>query len=472
MLKTIRNTIEKASMLAQGDHLLVAVSGGPDSVALMRVLILLSSEYQLHLTTAHLNHGLRGAEAKEEEEFVRRLCIEMGIACVCKTIDIRTLQIGSGRSLEAVCREERYRFLNEAAEACGAQKIATGHHRDDQAETVLINLLRGSGLEGLKGIAPVRDDRIVRPLLDIGKGEILEFLKREGLAYMVDSSNLDSRFLRNRIRNELIPDLTTRYNPQIVAGLCRMAEIIRCEDDHLQTAVRHILRRWGIVPGNAETILPLNSFQELHQAIQRRVIKSLLEAAVPSGNGIGYCHIEAVLALLRPSYHKRTSLDLPCLIRIEREESVIRIKREDERQTRRNKRKDPILPTAYSYTVEVPCVVHLNEIDKHIRFEFIENPSRLEMKSQPRVGFLDYARISPPLVLRNLKPGDRIEPLGMVKTKMMKSFFIDRKIPRQCRGRIPLLVDTRSVLWIAGELISDRVKVTEQTKKVLRAEMV
>jgi tRNA(Ile)-lysidine synthase len=472
MLKTIRKTIENASMLAQGDHLLVAVSGGPDSVALMRVLILLSSEYQLHLTMAHLNHGLRGAEAKGEEEFVRHLCTGMGMACICKTVDIRTLQIGRGRSLEEICREERYRFLNEAAETCGAQKIVTGHHRDDQAETVLINLLRGSGLEGLKGIAPVRDGRIIRPLLDVSKGEILKFLNREGLAYMVDSSNLDPVFFRNRIRNELIPDLTTRYNPRIVAGLCRMAEIIRREDDYLQTAVRHILRQWGIIPGKEETLLPINAFQGLHEAIQGRIIKSLLEAVVPSGNGVGYRHIEAVLALLRPSYHKRTSLDLPCLIRVEKEESTLRITRVDSRKTRRDKREDTMLPTAYSYPVEIPCVVHLHEIDRHIRFEFVENPGRLEMKRQPRIGFLDYARISPPLVLRNLKPGDRIEPLGMAKPKKMKTFFIDRKIPRQCRGRIPLLADTRSVLWIAGELISDRVKVTEQTKKVLRAEMV
>jgi tRNA(Ile)-lysidine synthase len=471
MLKTVKNTIENASMLAQGDHLLIAVSGGPDSVALMQVLILLSSQYQLHLTTAHLNHGLRGAEAKGEEEFVRRLCTEKGMACICKTVDIRTLQIGSGRSLEEICREERYRFLNEAAETCGAQKIATGHHRDDQAETVLINLLRGSGLEGLKGIAPVRDGRIVRPLLNVSKEEILEFLNRQGLAYMVDSSNLDPVFLRNRIRNDLIPDLTTRYNPRIVAGLCRMAEIIRREDDYLQTAVRHNLRRWGIIPGKEETLLPLNAFQGLHEAIQGRIIKTLLEAAVPSGNGVGYRHIEAVLALLRPSYRKRTSLDLPCMIRVEKEERALRIKRVDARQTRRD-RKDPMLPTAYSYSVEVPCVVHLPEIDKQILFEFVDNPGKIEIKSQPRVGYLDYARISPPLVLRNLKPGDRIEPLGMADTKKIKSFLIDRKIPRQCRGMIPLLVDTQSVLWIAGELISDRVKVTEQTKKVLRAEMV
>ena len=256
MLKTVRKTIERSSMLARGDHLLVAVSGGPDSVALLRVLMLLSPEYQLQLTTAHLNHGLRDTEAKEEEDFVRRISKAMGITCICKKVDIRMLRTGKGRSLEEIAREERYKFLSETAEACGAQKIATGHHHDDQAETILINLIRGSGLEGLKGIAPVRDDLIIRPLLDVGREEILAFLKREGLAYMVDSSNLDPIYLRNRIRIDLIPDLRVRYNPQIVPGLCRMAEIVRREDNYLQNVVRQMLREWGISPGAEESRLP------------------------------------------------------------------------------------------------------------------------------------------------------------------------------------------------------------------------
>ena len=460
-------------MLTRGDHLIVAVSGGPDSVALLRALILLSSEYQLHLTTAHLNHGLRGTEAEEEENFVRRISRALGITCICKTVDIRMLQIGKGRSLEEIGREERYRFLNETAEACGARKIATGHHRDDQAETVLINLIRGSGIAGLKGIAPVRDDRIIRPLLDVSRGEILEFLNREGFAYRVDSSNTDPIYLRNRIRNDLIPDLEASYNPRIVTGLCHMAEIVRREDDYLQNVVRQILHGWGIIPGADEIHLPTRAFLEFHEAIQGRIIKCLIEAATPSGKGIGFRHIEAVLALLRPPYHDRkTSLDLPCLICVEKEEGALRISRRGHRQTRRDKRRDRILPTGYSYSVEVPGAVYIPEIDRHIRIEFVDNPGLLTMRSTPRVAFLDYARISPPLVLRNVKPGDRIEPLGLGETKRIKSYFIDRKIPRECRRRIPLLVDSRSILWIAGEMISDRVKVTEQTKEVLRAEMV
>ncbi|MDO9111753.1 MAG: tRNA lysidine(34) synthetase TilS [Desulfatirhabdiaceae bacterium] len=339
MLKRVRKTIADSAMLEWGNHVLVAVSGGPDSVALLRVLVLLSFEYELRLTTAHLNHGLRGAEAQAEEAFVHNLCAGMGINCISKTVDIRALRKGSGKSLEEVGREQRYRFLDETAQTCGAKKIATGHHRDDQAETVLINFLRGSGLEGLKGIVPVREGRIIRPLLHIGRKEILEFLDHEELPYIVDSSNLSPHFLRNRIRHQLIPELAARYNPAIVRGLSQTAEIIRREDDYLQGVVRRILNGWGVVPGEEEMLLPLTDFIDLHEALQGRVIKYLLASAAPSGNSIGYRHVEAVLALARMSHRSKASLDLPGLIRVEKDRNFLKIHRVNARPVRSDNRK-------------------------------------------------------------------------------------------------------------------------------------
>ncbi|TSA44224.1 MAG: tRNA lysidine(34) synthetase TilS [Deltaproteobacteria bacterium] len=263
----------------------------------------------------------------------------MGIHSIAKTVDIRTLQRGKGKSLEEVGREQRYRFLDETAQDCGATKIATGHQRDDQAETVLINLLRGSGLEGLKGIVPVREGRIIRPLLHVGRAEILEFLNREGLIYFMDSSNTSLNFLRNRIRHQLIPELTARYNPGIVRGLSQTAEIVRREDDYLRAMVGQILDRWGIVPGEADILLPLAEFIDMHAALQGRVIKCLLGSTSQSGNGVGYRHVESVLALARSSRRRKASLDLPGLIRVEREGSVLRIGRVNSRPVRRDKPK-------------------------------------------------------------------------------------------------------------------------------------
>jgi tRNA(Ile)-lysidine synthase len=472
MLKKVKTTIDKFAMIEPGEHVLVAVSGGPDSVALLHALFRLSSAYQLHLTVAHLNHGLRGDEANREQEFVSRLCAGMGIICICKTVEIHMLQVGSGKSIEEIGREERYRFLQATAEKCGARKIATGHHCEDQAETVLINLIRGSGLEGLRGITPKKDGRIIRPLLNISRVEILEFLNREQLVYVIDSSNMSPIFLRNRIRNELIPKLATQYNPRIVEGLCHTAEIVRREDDYLENVVRQVLHQWGIVPGAAETLLPIAALQELHEAMQGRIIKHLLEAVAPSANGIGYRHIEAVLAILRPSLRRHISLDLPFRICVYREGGVLRIRRVCNRQIRRHTLNEKTSPSAYCYPVEVPGMIYLNVIGRAIRFEIIDKPGLQEMKNQPRVAFMDAEGISPPLILRNLRSGDRITPLGMSGVKKVKSYFIDRKIPCLLRNKIPLLVDGRSIIWIAGERISDRVKVTERTKKILKAEMV
>lgn len=469
MLRQVRKTVEKYAMLARGDHLLVAVSGGPDSVALLRALVLMSPEYQLRLTTAHLNHGLRGAEAGREEDFVRRLSAGMGLDCLCKTVDIRMLQKGGGRSLEETAREERYRFLRKAALQCGAGKIATGHHRDDQAETILINLLRGSGSEGLRGIAPVWEALIIRPLLHVGRREILEFLKGEGLAYMTDSSNLSPIFLRNRIRNDLLPELIKNYNPRIVEGLSRTAEIIRREDDYLQDTVRQIIARWGFVPGRGELLLPLTEFLGLHEALQGRIIKFLLEAFTPSGRGIGYRHVDAVLGLCRKAQRRRASLDLPCLIGVEIQKDTLQIGKEGSRAGRGAARKTP--PVWFSYLMDVPGKLYLPETGATIRCEFVEKPDFQAMLALPETAFLDYDRLVLPLVVRNVRPGDRMAPLGMGGTKKMKSYFNDRKIPLCRRGKIPLLVDARSVVWIAGERICERVKVTAGTTRVLKAEM-
>ncbi|MHB8769722.1 MAG: tRNA lysidine(34) synthetase TilS [Syntrophales bacterium] len=472
MLKNVKHTIDRTAMLSRGDHLLVAVSGGPDSIALLHVLILLSSAYRLKLTTAHLNHGLRGAEAQAEEDFVRRISREQGITCICKTIDIGSLQRGSGRSLEEIGREERYRFLNDTADRCGAQKIATGHHKNDQAETLLINLIRGSGLEGMKGIAPVRE-RIIRPLLDVTRKEISEFLRAQGLQYVSDSSNCDMRYFRNRIRNVLLPDLASYYNPRIVPSLCRVAHIIRRDDEYLQDTVNRILQEWGVSPGTEEIALSTDSFLGLHEALQARIAKLLLDAALTSGRGVALNHVEAVLRLAaRPFSRKRISLDLPGLICVEKVGGMIRIIRKDARRTRQDKSRKETPVREYRYPVHVPGSVYIPEIDRRIRTEVIRHPGFLVMQDNPRVAFFDYRRISPPLFVRNFKPGDRFNPLGMAATKKVNRYFIDRKIPHENRGRIPLLVDSRSVIWIAGESISDRVKISPETETVVRAEMV
>ena len=470
MLNRIRRTIETHSMLNRGDHLVVAVSGGPDSVALLHILMGLREEYQLRLTAAHLNHGLRKDEADREEFFVHRLCADMGIACVCRRTNIIELKKGKSRSLEEIGREERYRFFQETALQCGAGKIAVGHHRDDQAETLLLHLLRGSGMEGLRGILPVRDGRIIRPLLDVGRSEILEYLRLSKISYVTDSSNRSTLFLRNRIRNELIPETASRYNPRLVETLCRTAEIIRRDNDYLSEVVRQILNGWQIVPGSPDIALPVADFQSLHEAIQGRIVKCLLESAASNQKDISYRHVESVLSLARRTDCRYLFLDMPFGVIVERGRDVLRI-RKNRKQRVVGRSPEKKRGIQFEYRVNVPATVHLKEIGRIVRLDWSEKPTLEEMSDRPETAFMDYDRFTLPLTLRNFRPGDRIHPLGSDGTKKLKEYFIDRKIPAPRRSEIPLLVDAVSIVWIGGERISERVRVTERTRRVLKAEV-
>jgi tRNA(Ile)-lysidine synthase len=343
---------------------------------------------------------------------------------------------------------------------------------DDQAETVILNLIRGSGTEGLKGIPPVRDQRIIRPLLYSAKKDIQTFLHREGMPYIQDSSNLDPLFLRNRIRNELLPQLKASYNPRINHGLCQTAEILRREDGYLQSVIRQILLKWDVLHGRSEMFIPLAEFMDLHEALRARIIKTLLESLMPYETGISFRHIASVMNLCHSSRQRTVSLDLPCRICVEKTVNTLRIKKLKDRPARQGNRKEQASSPGFTYPVVVPSVISLPQIGKSIRFAFVRHTTEESVRQYTQIAYLDYEKTSPPLILRNQMPGDRIKPLGMRGTKKLHDYFIDRKVPFSFRKDIPLLVDAKSVIWIAGQTISERVKVTEQTKKVLKAEMV
>jgi len=470
MLKVVRKTIADNCLLRSGEHVLAAVSGGPDSVALLRILEILAGESSLKITVAHLNHCLRGEDADRDEDFVRILCRQRNMAFIAKRVDVRERQEKTGKSIEEIGRDERYRFLYEAARECGAEKIATGHHRDDQVETFFINLLRGAGLEGLRGISPIREGRLIRPLLHVDRSEILEFLKGEGLSYRTDSSNADPVFLRNSIRNWLLPELKKRYNPRLMEGIARTAEIIRIEDDYMLNVVRQLVISWGIRADDGEISIPLTDFLQQHQAVQARIVKFLLEGMTASQNGIGYSHIGAVLDLCSKKDIRCRTLDLPLGIVVEKTADILKIgKMSGQRSFHSASR---VETDSFEEEVNIPSTINLPGIKRNVRVEMIEGPAASEVKSHPETAFMDYDCIQPPLFIRNWHHGDRIDLLGLGGRKKLKKYFIDRKIPSALRGGIPLLVDAQSVIWIAGERISQRVRITEKTKKVLKIELV
>ena len=481
MIRKVRETIKKYRLLERGDMVIVAVSGGPDSVALLKVLDIFSDEYRLTLITAHLNHGLRGEESDNDEKFVRKLSESMGIEFECKYVDIPSLRQGRRGSIEEIARKERYQFLAEMARKHQAHKIALGHHLHDQAETVLMNFIRGSGMEGLKGILPMREGMYIRPLIALTRGEIVNFLAREGIRFMADSSNAHDSYLRNRIRHRLIPELKEHYNPRIEESLAQMAEVIRLEDEYMKTVLKEVLLEGWDDGGKGGVTINIPKFLVLHEAIQNRAIKTLLQRFSPSGGGIGYVHVKAVMDLLRSCRH-HGCLHLPFNIRIRRDHDLLVISRQKgpggKLMQELSGGYDPCFsPTdadigQFSYDVAIPGRIEIPEVDMTIVFNILDKPTEGIHFNQEKMAYMDIEAMRFPLTIRNLRPGDRIQPLGMGGTKKLKCYFIDKKISQAERRRIPLLVDDRSVLWIVGMRLSERVKITDKTKRLLKAEIV
>ncbi|HAJ27214.1 MAG TPA: tRNA lysidine(34) synthetase TilS [Syntrophus sp. (in: bacteria)] len=472
MFGKVKKVIEKYRMIRPGDRALVAVSGGPDSVALLAILHKLAPELGISLVVGHLNHGLR-PEADAEERFVRELCLSMGLQMESARTDILELSRSQGKSVEDMARAVRYSFLDQTASLVNADRIALGHHLHDQAETVLMNLLRGSGPEGLKGMTPVRDRRYIRPLLYTSSFEIREFLAREGLSFAVDDSNLDPKYLRNRIRHELLPLLESQYKTGIERTLARTAEIIGREDDFMEDQVRLVLSDWNISESEDNLCLDISKLRALHEALACRIIKVLLERFSPDEKGVFFSHIQAVLDLAflgKPSGR----LNLPFAVEAKRDYGRLLLSRREEGGTGGD----------YCYPVAVPGRIHIPEGGMLLDFSLIDagHQEVIELVAEKEVTkgewvvgrqksgqvYLDYDRLTLPLKIRRIHPGDRMRPFGMEGTKKLKAIFIDKKVAHGDRHRLPLLVDANGILWIVGACLNESVRITVGTRRVLK----
>lgn len=470
MIEKVKKAVQKYGMLDMGDRVIVAVSGGKDSMALLKALYMISGEYRLTLIAAHINHGIRGDDADREETFVRQFSHNMGIEFESRKIHVPSLKKGAGRSIEDVGREERYRFLSYAAQTCEAQKIALGHHLHDQAETVIMNLLRGSGADGLKGMLPVRDSMFIRPLLFVRKEDIGAFIEEHQIPHMTDSSNDSNIYLRNRIRHDLIPALKKEFNPRLEENLSIMAEIFRLENDYMKTVTVNIIENRCLHLPGEQIKIKISDLRNQHPAIQNRMIKNFLEKFSTSGKGIGNVHITAVIDLA-DSDMPGGRLNLPSGIHVWREYDWLCFGRQDKKST--------VSPPVslnenmknLTYNVSIPDAVNIQELGVTMTFDLIQQPQEVA-SGHSNIVYMDYEKIIPPLVVRTIRPGDRIQPLGMEGTMKLKSYFIDRKVPKRQRGETILLVDGKSVVWIAGMRLSERVKITNKSRIFLKIEIV
>ncbi len=446
LLERIRKTIARYGMLSQRDGVLVALSGGSDSVALLNLLLEIKEDYKLRISAAHLNHSLRGKESEEDARWVEGLCNRLHIPCRVGREEVRSFCRERGMGLEEGARALRYHFLQKVASDCGANKIATGHTRDDQAETVLMRLLRGAGPFGLSGIRPVWG-QIIRPLIEVGRGDLRHWLQERDIIYREDSSNRDLRYMRNRIRWRLLPQLKA-YNPRITEALARSGTILWQQTEHLLILAREVLgevsqRGWG-----GEIILALEPLFVYDMAIRQVVLK---EAFRVLGKGeLPFPHLQR---LAESPFQGRVSL--PGGVEAEGKEGKLFLLYETPRRS-------PI-------NLEIPGKV---ETEDGLTLETeVVSPPRLDLiRSQGgMVGYFDWEKLEGPFVLRGWERGDRIQPLGMGGRKKLQDLFVDLHIPRPQRRLVPLLTCPQGIIWVIGYRIAAPFKVRKETRKALKA---
>jgi tRNA(Ile)-lysidine synthase len=489
LLKNVQDTIKKYKMLTSNTKLVVAVSGGPDSATLLHLLFKLTPKYNLRLWVAHLNHGIRGREADFETEWVKKFAFKLGIPVISDTFNVPGLAKEKRLSLEEAGRRARYDFLEEVTNQLGASRIALAHTASDQAETLLMRLMRGSGLDGLSAIPPVRD-KIIRPLIEVFREQIEDYCRKNNLRPCLDSSNRETSFFRNRVRLNLIPYLSQEYGDQIERVLFQTTNLLRQDSEYLKRETERAFESVLEEETHEELVLNEEKLSYLHPALQRRVIRKAIEKIKGNLRGVTFDHIVSILKLYKTKQSKQ--LDLPHSLVIRHRYGSLLIKKGKEKSL--TFVRNLVIPgttklTELNLALDTELISGLPGIypqkgsQKKLGEEFISSrrfgtspplDSARDLKfnqihcfPEPQALF-DFDKLEPPLYLRKRERGDRFHPLGMKGSKKVKDFFIDLKIPLEQRKRIPLLISKDKLVWIVGYRIDERFRVDEDTRSILK----
>ncbi len=463
LLEQVKRTIDRYHLLDKGDRLIVGVSAGVDSMVLLHLLNTYRQEFDLSLIVAHVNHGLRPKESEKEAELVQKESERLGLTFEYGQFNVKEFQKVGGISLQDAARKIRFHFFNVLLQKYNANKIALGHNADDQVETVLLRLMRGSGLKGLKGMLPIREGRVIRPLLEVWRREIESFAEEMKIPYLLDSSNLKKNYLRNRLRLALIPLIEKEYQPNFKKIVLKISTILREENDYLERGAEEAYQK--IVREEKDALsFKFSEYQFLHPAIQWRIIQKMLgriysgETVIEEREGMEVDQIYKKFHQLLPSFF----IELPHGVSLEKRYDLVLIGKGSVK---------PVPP----FEVELisPGRNYVEEIKREVVIEETSRDDKFkDLYGLPDIALLDYQSLQFPLKMRNFRPGDRFRPLGVKGTQKLKEFFIDHKIPKFERPRIPLLISGEMIAWIVGYRIDERVKVTEKTQRVLKVKVI
>ncbi|HBF76802.1 MAG TPA: tRNA lysidine(34) synthetase TilS [Clostridiaceae bacterium] len=453
MIDKVRETIEKYKMIQYGDKIVVGLSGGPDSVCLLHVLNRLKDRYGIKLYAVHVNHGIRGEEALRDENYAKRFAESLDIPIFIKRVDAVGFAKENKMSTEEAGRFLRYEYFEEVLKQVKGQKIATAHNMNDQAETMIMNFLRGSGTTGLSGISPVRDFKYIRPILYIERSEIESYCKENGLNPVIDSTNKENVYRRNKIRLELIPYIKDNINPNVVKSLCTSSDLFYKDDEFLNEIAAEKLNE--IKKGDGFSVKEFNS---LHVSIKRRIIREIILKEKGSLNGIELKHIDDCIELIKKGETgKRIDLPHDLICEIEYEKFKIKNKY--------------LKSLKYEYNLNIPGRINVKEENLIIEAEIKKNDEIFN--DSLFIKYFDYDKIKIraegfKIQIRTRKDGDFISPKGMKGRKKLKDLFIDEKVPREKRNSIPLVALRNEILWIPNFRDSREYKIDGETKNVLK----
>jgi tRNA(Ile)-lysidine synthase len=462
-LKTeVLNTIKENNLINKNDSVILGVSGGPDSVCLLHVLHSMADIFNMKIFAFHLNHMLRGEESDKDEQYVRKLCGLMGIPLTVESCDVKGFASQKGISIEEAGRELRYAKFKEAAVRKGASKIAVAHNRNDQAETIIMNILRGTGLDGLKGME-YRNGEIIRPLLSIDRKSIEEYCRANSLNYRIDSSNLKTDYTRNKVRIELIPYIDRIMGIDCSLNIFRMALLLKDDQDFIEKAAKSFYEQCKAKSAENEVSIDILVFEKYHPAMQKRVLRNAFFELTGSLKGIESIHVNDAVKL---ALEGRTGaiIHLPRNIRVSKSYGLLKISSGKKNERAAEFRKNIIIPGDTHIDIGGQNIIL--KAFKEKRMEDIEVPYNIRYNSLEQV--FDYDKVKMGINIRNREQGDVFKPLKSNGTKKLKKYLIDKKIPVELRDKIPLIAQGNEIIWIIGYGISDKFKVTENTKTVLR----
>lgn len=451
LVHRVLRTVRMYRMVSQGGRVLVALSGGADSIAMVHLLRELEKTGVLTIAgVAHFNHRLRGAAADADERFCRDVAASLDLPIEVDSTDVRALAAAEGRSLEDAARTARYAFLEAAADRLNAEVIAVGHSVEDQAETFLLRLLRGAGPRGLAGIRP-RTGRVVRPLIEISRQELRDYVQERQLAFREDESNADLSIARNAVRHRLLPVLQA-FSPSVADVLAREADIAREDDDFLsQTAID--LASSIVLDTKHGIEVEIESVRALHPALASRVVREALDRAAP-GQFFGRDHIRSTLTLMdAPVNGAGAALSLPGLS----------VRREGGRLVFGGSRLEPF-SNSFQFPLSIPGEVALPGWTVSAQAE-----SEKGDRSFSAAAVSVAAVMKLPLVVRSRRPGDRFRPLGMRgQGRKLQDFLVDRKVSRSERDTLPLVVDSDDkIVWVVGQSVAEDFRVTDTSQGVI-----